>query len=67
MALNVTIFFADNTILDAGTPMQLLSNGSALATAQMGDAGTVTFDVDPTSSQGLSVRVDTQDPPASNP
>lgn len=67
MSLSVTIFFADNTTPGVGTPMQLLSNGSTLATATMGAGGVVTFDVDPTPGQALSVGVNTQAPPPSNP
>jgi len=65
MSLRVTIFLADNTTLGSGTPMQLLSRGRLLSSAPMDAEGVVTFDVDPASSQGLSVRVDTQaQPPA---
>lgn len=47
MSLSVSIIFADNTPIDAGVSLQLLSGGAVISTATTDAEGIVTFDVDP--------------------
>lgn len=47
MSLSVTIMFADNTPIDAGVRLQLLSDGTVVAIATTDAQGAVMFDVDP--------------------
>lgn len=56
MSINLTLQLASGQSLQ-GAPLELLSNGVAIARAQVGADGKVTFDTSPPSGQ-LAVRVD---------
>jgi hypothetical protein len=63
MSLTVTIIFDDNTPIDPGVNLQLLSGGSVVATALTGSNGTVTFDVDPSTLTSPAVNLSSQQTP----
>jgi len=56
MSLNLTLQLASGQSLQ-GAPLELLSNGVAIARAQVDADGKVTFDTPPQDGQ-LAVRVD---------
>jgi hypothetical protein len=65
MPLTVTILFDDNTLIDPGVNLQLLSGGSVVATALTANDGTVTFNVDPATLTSPAVNLAAkQTPPA---
>jgi hypothetical protein len=65
MPLTVTIFFDDNTLIDPGVNLQLLSSGNVVATALTANGGTVTFNVDPSTLSSPAVNLAAhQTPPA---
>ena len=67
MPLTVTIFFDDNTLIDPGVKLQLLSSGSVVATALTGNDGTVKFDVDPSTLKSPAVNLAAQQTPPAAP
>jgi hypothetical protein len=65
MALNVTIYFADNTPMTQNVMLQLMSAGSPVASAPVGANGVVSFaNVDPGTLSSPAVRLDPVQPSA---
>jgi len=63
MPLTVTILFDDNTLIEPGVNIQLLSAGAVVATALTAAAGQVTFDIDPVSLNAPAVNLSPQQTP----
>jgi hypothetical protein len=57
MPLTVTIMFHDDTRFPPGVNLQLLNNGSVVATARSESGGTVTFDVEPSTLTSPAVNL----------
>lgn len=62
MPLTVTILLPDQTPLEAGVALDLLSAGEPVATATTIADGTATFSIDPGSLATPAVRVSSQQP-----
>jgi hypothetical protein len=60
MQYQIKFLETDGTPLGGGVPIELLSDGKSIGSAQMDAEGIAAFDVDPTQDQKLVVRVPQQ-------
>jgi hypothetical protein len=66
MSLRVSIIFADNTPIDAGVNLQLLSDGAVVSTATTDVEGGVTFNIDPSTLTSPAINLAPEQSPPAN-
>ena len=66
MSLSVRIIFADNTLMEEGVTLQLLSGGTVVSIGITDDKGSVTFDVDPSTLMNPAINLAPRQTPPTN-